>query len=89
MTATLTSARSASLTASQRVRVTLWFQTRRSVFSSSSRVTSGAPQKIPIRRRYAEQQRADQRDRRAVRLLEVVPGGGAVGGPRSRRSSVA
>ena len=39
----------ASLTAIQRVRVTLWFQARRNVPASSSRVTSGAPQNSPIR----------------------------------------
>ena len=49
--ATATAARptSPSLTASQRVRVTLWFQTSRCVPASSSRAISGAPQKIPIR----------------------------------------
>ena len=38
-----------SLTASQRVRVTLWFHTSRCVPASSSRAISGAPQKSPIR----------------------------------------
>jgi hypothetical protein len=38
----------ASLTASQRVRVTLWFHTSRWVPASSSRVISGAPQNSPI-----------------------------------------
>jgi hypothetical protein len=38
-----------SLTASQRVRVTLWFHASRNVPASISRVTSGAPQKIPMR----------------------------------------
>ena len=37
-----------SLTASQRVRVTLWFQASRKVPASISRVTSGAPQKTPM-----------------------------------------
>ena len=40
---------SPSLTASQRVRVTLWFHTSRWVPASSSRAISGAPQKIPTR----------------------------------------
>ena len=38
----------ASLTAIQRVRATLWFQARRNVPASSSRVTSGAPQNRPV-----------------------------------------
>ena len=38
-----------SLTASQRVRAMLWFQARRRVPASSSRVISGAPQNAPIR----------------------------------------
>ncbi|WP_348638608.1 hypothetical protein [Actinomadura madurae] len=38
-----------SFTASQRDRVTLWFQTSRCVPLSSSRVISGAPQKSPMR----------------------------------------
>jgi hypothetical protein len=38
-----------SLAAIQRVRVTLWFQASRNVPASSSRVTSGEPQKMPIR----------------------------------------
>ena len=37
-----------SLAASQRVRVTLWFQASRNVPASSSRVTSGAPQNMPM-----------------------------------------
>jgi hypothetical protein len=37
-----------SLTASQRVRVMLWFHTSRWVPASSSRAISGAPQKIPM-----------------------------------------
>src|SRR5262245_26169979 len=39
----------ASSVASQRVRVTDWFQARRYVPVSSSRAISGAPQKMPIR----------------------------------------
>ena len=38
-----------SLTASQRVRVTLWLHARANVPASISRVTSGAPQKTPMR----------------------------------------
>ncbi len=38
-----------TLTASQRVRVTLWVHARRNVPASSSRATSGAPQKTPMR----------------------------------------
>ena len=38
-----------TLTVSQRLRVTLWVQASRWVPVSSSRVTSGAPQKIPTR----------------------------------------
>ena len=38
----------ASLAAIQRVRVTLWFHASRKVPASSSRVTSGAPQKMPM-----------------------------------------
>jgi hypothetical protein len=37
-----------SLNAIQRVRVTLWFQASRKVPASSSRVTSGAPQNMPM-----------------------------------------
>ncbi len=37
-----------SLTASQRSRVTLWFQASRNVPVSSSRAISGAPQNRPI-----------------------------------------
>ncbi len=37
-----------SLAAIQRVRVTLWFHASRKVPASSSRVTSGAPQKMPM-----------------------------------------
>ena len=37
-----------SLTASHRVRVTLWFQVSRKVPASSSRAISGAPQKMPM-----------------------------------------
>ena len=37
-----------SLVASQRVRVTDWFQASRWVPVSSSRATSGAPQKMPM-----------------------------------------
>ena len=39
---------SASLTASHRVRVMLWFQVSRKVPASSSRAISGAPQKTPV-----------------------------------------
>ena len=39
---------SPSLTASQRVRVMLWFHTSRCVPASSSRAISGAPQKSPM-----------------------------------------
>jgi hypothetical protein len=39
---------SPSLTASHRLRVTLWFPARRKVPVSSSREISGAPQKIPM-----------------------------------------
>ena len=38
----------ASLAAIQRVRVTLWFQASRKVPASSSRVTRGAPQNMPM-----------------------------------------
>jgi hypothetical protein len=38
-----------SLTASQRVRVMLWFHTRRCVPASSSRAIRGAPKKAPMR----------------------------------------
>ena len=39
---------STSLTASQRVRVMLWFQASRNVPVSSSRAISGAPQNMPM-----------------------------------------
>ena len=39
---------SPTLITSQRVRVTLWFQTSRCVPASSSRATSGAPQNMPM-----------------------------------------
>ena len=39
---------SASLIASHRVRVMLWFQVSRKVPASSSRAISGAPQKMPM-----------------------------------------
>src|SRR6266568_7575885 len=52
----------ASLAAIQRVRVTLWFQASRKVPASSSRVTSGAPQKTPMMERDARdvQDRVDR-----------------------------
>ena len=37
-----------SLTATQRDRVTLWFHASRNVPASISRVTSGAPQNMPM-----------------------------------------
>ena len=47
--ATLAAPTSASLTATQRVRVTLWVQARRWVPFSNSRLISGAPQNAPTR----------------------------------------
>ena len=47
MSAAVVSATKPSLVASQRVRVTLWFHASRCVPASSSRATSGAPQKAP------------------------------------------
>ena len=50
-----------SLTASQRVRVTLWVHARRKVPVSSSRATSGAPQKIPMSAGAAMTRSVDER----------------------------
>ena len=57
-----------SLTASQRVRVTLWVQASRKVPVSSSRATSGAPQKMP------SSAGDDERARRRDHLHPVVAG---------------
>jgi hypothetical protein len=50
-----------SLVASQRVRVTLWFHTSMWVPASSSRVTRGAPQNMPMIAGRASRTRAPTR----------------------------
>ena len=62
----------ASLTVSQRVRVTLWFQASWWVPVSSSRPISGAPQKMPIRAGRGEYEELGEVERGLVVVLEVV-----------------
>src|SRR6266542_2467478 len=89
VTATVAVPATASLTASQRVRLMLWVQTSRWVPASYSRATSGAPQNAPISAGATITTRPSAVRRAASLCANAARAGQPGSDPQARRAAVA